>query len=128
MNAERGVAKQYERSPLDREVLNNVALRLQTNDFDVIHPSLMYRLFALYWSGQRAMGFVDTHTRFTRQDAAPIIDPALLPREYVAVKFYAARSLPDTPEFHKVLRTFDRTPSPATRMLPPDRTPAPALR
>ena len=26
-------------------------------DFDVIHPGLMYRLFTLYWSGQRAMGF-----------------------------------------------------------------------
>jgi hypothetical protein len=114
-NAERGVTKQYEVSPLEREVLNNVALRLGTNDFDVIHPGLMYRLFTLYWSGQRAMGFVDTHTRFVRQEAEPIIDPALLPPEYVAVKFYAARSLPDTPEIRSTLRSMvaalaERTP------------------
>jgi hypothetical protein len=103
-NAERGVTKQYERSPLDREVLNNVALRLGTNDFDVIHPEFMYRLFALYWSGHRAMGFIDAHTRFTRHAAEPLIDPALLPHEYVAVKLYAARSLPDTPEIRSALR------------------------
>ena len=30
----------------------------------------MYRLFTLYWSGQRAMGFMDAHTRFTRIDGA----------------------------------------------------------
>jgi hypothetical protein len=105
-NADRGVTKQYERSPLDREVLNNVALRLGTNEFDVIHPGLMYRLFTLYWSGQRAMGFIDAHTRFTRHTATPLIDPALLPREYIAVKFYAARSLPDTPEIRSILRAM----------------------
>ena len=33
-----------------------------------------------------------------------LIDPALLPQEYVAVKFYAARSLPDTPEIRAHLR------------------------
>ena len=105
-NAERGVTKQYDITPLDREVLNNVALRLGTNEFDVIHPGLMYRLFALYWSGQRAMGFVDAHTRFTPHSALPMIDPALLPHEYVAVKFYAARSLPDTTEIRSTLRAM----------------------
>jgi hypothetical protein len=97
-NAERGVTKQYELSDLDREILGNAAKRIGTSDFDVIHPGLMYKLFTLYWSGQRAMGFVDTHTRFTRMKAPVILDPALLPPEYVAVKFYEARSLPRTPE------------------------------
>ena len=96
-NAERGATKQLEASDLDREILDHVARQVGTRDFDVIHPGLMYRLFTLYWSGQRAMGFLDAHTRFTRMEAPRIIDPALLPREYVAVKFYAARSLPDTP-------------------------------
>jgi hypothetical protein len=50
------------------------------------------------------MGFVDAHTRFTRHTVAPIVDPALLPREYIAVKFYAARSLPDTAEIRGLLR------------------------
>jgi hypothetical protein len=64
----------------------------------------MYRLFTLYWSGQRAMGFMDAHLRFTAMTAPALIDPGLLPQEYVAVKFYAARSLPDTPEIRAHLR------------------------
>jgi hypothetical protein len=103
-NAARGVTKQYEPSALDAHILDQVARRIGSRDFDVVHPSLMYRLFGLYWSGQRAMGFIDTHTRFTRQNAAPLLDPALLPREYIAVKFYSARSLPDTPETRAALR------------------------
>lgn len=103
-NAARGVTKHYEPGPLDDDILASVARRLGTRDFDVLHPGLMYRLFTLYWSGQRAMGFMDAHTRFTAVKAPAIIDPALLPAEYVAVKFYAARSLPDTPEIRAWLR------------------------
>jgi hypothetical protein len=105
-NAARGVTKQYEPSDLDAEILDRVARRLGTRDFDVLHPGLMYRLFTLYWSGQRAMGFLDAHTRFTRMEAPAVIDPALLPPEYVAVKLYAARSLPDTPEIRARLRAM----------------------
>lgn len=106
-NAERGVTKHYEPSPLDRDILDLVARRLGTSDFDVVHPGLMYRLFTLYWSGQRAMGFMDAHTRFHKMSPpSPLIDPALLPKEYVAVKFYAARSLPDTPEIRAHLRSI----------------------
>jgi hypothetical protein len=105
-NAARGETKQLEASDLEREVLEHVARQIGTSDFDVLHPGLMYRLFTLYWSGQRAMGFLDAHTRFTRLTAPPVIDPALLPREYVAVKFYAARSLPDTPLIRAQLRSM----------------------
>ena len=103
-NAERGVTKQYERSPLDDAILEAVASAVGTRDFDVIHPGLMYRLFSLFWSGQRAMGFMDSHTRFEAMTAPPVIDPALLPPEYIAVKLYAARSLPDAPEIRARLK------------------------
>jgi hypothetical protein len=103
-NAARGVTKHFERGPLDDDILSYVATQIGTSDFDVIHPGLMYRLFTLYWSGQRAMGFMDSHLRFTPVNAPTIIDPALLPKEYVAVKFYAARSLPDTAEIREWLR------------------------
>ena len=103
-NAERGITKHYERSPLDDEILAGVARQIGTADFDVIHPGLMYKLFTLYWSGQRAMGFVDAHARFEPQAPPALIDPGLLPAEYVAVKFYAARSLPDTPAVRDWMR------------------------
>jgi len=105
-NAERGVTKQYQPSALDAAILETVAARLGTRDFDVIHPGLMYRLFTLYWSGKRAMGFMDAHLRFTRMTAPVVIDPVLLPAQYIAVKFYAARSLPDTPEMRAHLRAM----------------------
>jgi hypothetical protein len=102
-NAERGTVKQYERSAFDRDLLAALAPAIGTDECDVVHPGLMYRLFALYWSGHRAMGFVDAHTRFTPVNPARLIDPALLPPEYIAVKFYAARSLPDTPAIRATL-------------------------
>jgi hypothetical protein len=103
-NAARGVTKHYDPSALDAEILAGVARQIGTTDFDVLHPGLMYRLFTLYWSGQRAMGFVDAHARFEAVAPPSIIDPALLPAEYVAVKFYAARSLPDTPAVRDWMR------------------------
>jgi hypothetical protein len=105
-NAERGVTKQYEPSALDEAILDAVAGRLGTREFDVIHPGLMYRLFTLYWSGKRPMGFMDAYLRFTRMTAPRMIDPSLLPDRYVAVKFYAARSLPDTPAMRGQLRAM----------------------
>ncbi len=105
-NAARGVVKQHQRTELDDDILQAVARRIGTSDFDVIHPSLMYTLFGLYWQGQRAMGFVDAHLRFTTVTPPRIIDPALLPADYVAVKFYAARSLPDSPALRQRLRAI----------------------
>jgi len=69
----------------------------------VLHPSLMYRLFSLFWSGQRPMSFLDAHTRFEPIVAPRILEEGRLPSEYVAVKFYAARSLPDTPDVRRAL-------------------------
>src|SRR5258706_15408449 len=66
----------------------------------------MYRLFSLIWSGHRPLGVLDAHTRFEPVVPPRIIDAGRLPREYVAVKFYAARSLPDTPEIRRTLAWF----------------------
>lgn len=96
-NVERGQTKHFERSALDEAILDGVARRIGTREFDVIHPGLMYRLFTLYWSGHRGMGFLDAHLRFDPITMPRTLAPGLLPDEYVAVKFYAARSMPDGP-------------------------------
>jgi hypothetical protein len=102
---ERGATKQLEVSAFDREVIQ-VVERVVGSRVSVLHPSLMYRLFSLFWSGQRAQSFLDAHTRFEAVAPPQILDAAKLPREYVAVKFYAARSLPDTPEVRRTLAWF----------------------
>ena len=116
-NAARGETKHLRPSDLDRDIVAAATHRLGLSESDVaiLHPSLMYRLFTLYWSGQRAMGFVDARLRFTRIEPPVVIDRALLPPEYVAMKFYAAQSLPDSPAMRErlralVLRTAERTP------------------
>jgi hypothetical protein len=103
--AERGATKQLEVSDFDRDVVRAIERRVG-GTVAVLHPSLMYRLFALFWSGQRALSFLDAHTRFEPVAPPAIVEAARLPREYVAVKFYAARSLPDTPDIRRLLAWF----------------------
>jgi len=103
--SERGVTKQLEVSAFDREIVQ-VVERSVGERVAVLHPSLMYRLFSLFWSGQRAQSFLDAHTRFEPIAPPNILEAGRLPREYVAVKFYAARSLPDTPDVRRTLAWF----------------------
>ena len=104
-SAERGATKQLEISGFDREIIRAVERRVG-GSVAILHPSLMYRLFALFWSGQRALSYLDAHTRYEPVAPPQVIERARLPREYVAVKFYAARSLPDTPEIRRMLAWF----------------------
>ena len=102
-----GTNKQFAMSPLDQLLVGRVADRLGTRDVRVLHPSLMYRLFKQFWSGHRPLGYLDSHTRHTRiTPPAYNLDALRLPRNYVAVKFYAARSLPDTSENRQLLRAL----------------------
>ena len=70
-NAARGVVKHYEPGDMDRDILDRVARRIGTTDFDVLHrPDVPG---CSHWSGQRAMGFVDAHLRFTTMTPALMI-------------------------------------------------------
>ena len=102
-----GTNKQFVMSELDRMLIGRIEARVGANGIRVLHPSLMYRLFKQFWSGHRPLDFLDSHTRHVRI-APPTYDLAALalPKEYVAVKFYAARSLPDTPANRTMLRTL----------------------
>lgn len=102
---ERGATKQLDITAFDRDLVQMVE-RVVGEPAAVLHPSLMYRLFSLFWSGQRAQSFLDAHTRFEPIVAPRLLDAARLPREYVAVKFYAAQSLPDTADVRRTLAWF----------------------
>lgn len=114
-NAERNDFKQHALADLDRELIAAAVRTEGLSGARVLHPSLMFRLFKLFWSGHRASGFMDMHTRFELQPPPGVIDRRRLPDEYVAVKFYAARSMPDTPEVRRRLKalveqTAERSP------------------
>ena len=102
-----GTNKQFGMSELDRVLVDRIRMRIGSGDVRVLHPSLMYRLFQSFWSGHRPLGFLDSHTRHVRL-ATPAFDlrALALPEDYVAVKFYAARSLPDTLANRALLRAL----------------------
>lgn len=114
-NADRAENKQLSSSSLERDIITEVERTYGIPGARVLHPSLMFRLFKLFWSGHRASGFLDAHTRFELSRAPGLVDRARLPEHYVAVKFYAARSMPDTPDVRRRLRAMldqiaERTP------------------
>ena len=102
-----GTNKQFGLSELDRMLVDRIRMRRGLDDVKVLHPSLMYRLFKSFWSGHRPLDFLDSHTRHARLVAPKFDLRALaLPDEYVAVKFYAARSLPDILANRALLHTL----------------------
>jgi hypothetical protein len=103
---EAGRLKQREMSDLDRRLIAAASGALGLRDVRVLHPSLMFRWFAPFWSGHEGVGFVDRHTRFTRIVAPDVAPPVPLPADYVAVKFYSARSLPDRPDVRAQLQAI----------------------
>jgi len=97
-SASEGRLKQREVSRLDRQIIADAAKAVGlAGDTRVLHPSLMFRWFAPFWSGHEGVGYVERHTRFARLAAPDVTPPVALPNDYVAVKFYGARALPDEP-------------------------------
>jgi hypothetical protein len=101
-----GRLKQRDLSPLDRRLIADASAALGLRDVRIVHPSLMFRWFTPFWSGHEGVSYVDRHTRYERIGAADVPTPVALPHEYVAVKFYGARALPDGAAVHAQLRTL----------------------
>jgi hypothetical protein len=95
--AEAGALKQRDISDLDRRLIERASDAAGHGPIQVLHPSLMFRWFAPFWSGHETLGFVERHTRYARIQAPDLGAPLTLPSDYIAVKFYGARSLPDDP-------------------------------
>ena len=99
--------KQRAVSDFDRQLIAAAQRKLGLGEsVRVLHPSLMFRWFAPFWSGHETLSFVERHTRYARIEPQAITLPLDLPPEYVVVKFYAARSLPDGPVVRAQLRSL----------------------
>ncbi len=88
-------------SSFDRDVLRITkdVLKLNEREFEVLHPSTMYNLFAPYWDGRASARLVDEFTVF---DSHPHHGgsgaAARLPDDYIAARFYFNDSFPDSSE------------------------------
>jgi len=94
--AEVGEQKQVRESAFEREILAVARKAEALEDAEVLHPSLMYRLFQPYWWKHEPADWVEARTEY-RILPRPELPPSLgmRPGEYIAVKFYCNDCVPD---------------------------------
>ena len=82
----------------DERVPEAVVRHRGLGEVDVLHPGLMFRAFAPYWSDEAGYALIDqfTRPRLLDRPAEPVRPP--LPADYVAVRFYFSECFPATPE------------------------------
>lgn len=95
--AERGGQKQSDWTRLDKQLLAGLEVTVGLEQYDVVHPSTMYRLFNYLWRDRMPLAMFRERTVY-RPLTPPALSPALaerLPDSYVAVRFYYRPSFPD---------------------------------
>ena len=90
---ELGEQKQVAATSLDDDIVGLVR-DAEREAVSVLHPSIMYGLFAPYWWGHRSLEWVQRYTRFAQ--IAPESLGMQLPATYTAVKFYFNDCFRDT--------------------------------
>ena len=97
---QKGVLKHVQLAGFDREIVERVASARGLTDYEVLHPSLMYGLFQLFWRQEQPVTLVElfTHYALILDTAAERAIRAALPDRYVVAKFYGGLGLPDTPD------------------------------
>ena len=81
----------------DRAIIDKVRESLGTAHVQVLHPSLMYNLFRVFWRLHASVGLVQGYTAYRAIASPPLGELASrLPETYVAVKFYTNLSFPST--------------------------------
>ena len=103
---EAGAQKQLGPGDLDRDLVRRGASALGLGDVALCHPSLMYRLFRQFWTGNRSVESVLEKLRFAAPMPNPSITLPALPSRFVAVKLYTGKALPDTPSNRALLRSW----------------------
>jgi len=89
---QQGDQKQKGVAALDEEILAKVRERIGGGDLHVCHPSMMFRLLRQFWLGNESLDHALSYLHY--ETIVPAQAPALpqLPDDYVAMKFYTARS------------------------------------
>ena len=126
-----GNQKQFDVTPMEREIVERAKQKLGLADVESLHPSVMYKLLRFFWFEKASVRLLTEHAEYRKMnspakaghyDVSPAkaghyeggeTDPTKgLPREYVAVRFYFRPSFPDTPENRRfaadVIRSISR--------------------
>ncbi len=97
--SQRRTHKQNIVETFERDILEKVMVGDAPNGWSLVHPMLMYRQFAPFWSYATPITSIDRSTCYVLSPPLPKDDLIeSLPKDYVAVKFYFSASFPATPE------------------------------
>jgi hypothetical protein len=90
-----GSKKQPSRE-FDREIVARALEAAGLRDVEVLHPSVMYRLFGGLWRRRATIDLIKAFTSY--QELTPPAPEPLpgVPDDYVAAKFYFSKAFPDT--------------------------------
>ena len=97
---QKGVLKHVQLAGFDKEIAERVAASRELASYEVLHPSLMYGLFQLFWRQEQPVTLVELFTQYARIGASEA-EQAIrrqLPDRYVVAKFYGNVALPDSPD------------------------------
>lgn len=101
-------AKQYTIGDVDREILARVGLESAA----VLHPSLMYSLFRLYWR-RRVPDLYQRCTRLTKM----AVPPSVMEGPYTAVKFYSSEACRPTDDSQLKVARIVKTLAKSSRVV-----------
>ncbi len=95
-----GEERRKRRQPgaFDERIVDAVRRARGLDQLDMLHPGLMYRAFAPFWSDDAGYARIDQFTRHRLLDPPADARPSGLPSEYVAVRFYFSECFPATAE------------------------------
>ena len=102
LNAERqkvsGMQKQKGIAQVELDLIARIAHDLHLQDYEVLHPHLMYDgVLRYHWSQRSSMDHLLLHARYERLDLPKASEiEARLPDDYYAVRFYSRESFEDS--------------------------------
>ena len=98
--AEAGGQKHMAMTSLDEEILRRVGDEIGTDDYNLVHPLVMYNRFRYLWSWKASPRVVERSSIYKglKDPGLRSSLPADLPEDYIAFKAYFSSSLPETEE------------------------------
>jgi hypothetical protein len=98
--------KRKHRQPgaFDARVTEAIGRRQRLEEIDTLHPGMMFRAFAPYWSDEAGYALIDQFTRPRLMEAPTVTVPVSLPSDYVAVRFYFSECFPATQQNRDFVR------------------------
>jgi hypothetical protein len=89
---QQGDQKQKGIAQLDEDILAKVRERIGRDDLHVCHPSIMFRLLRQFWLGNESLDHALSYLHYEKVAPTQTVPLPALPNDYVAMKFYTARS------------------------------------